>query len=68
MFRKGEKGIPLLVVTDPQQRWNLLVQAHDKLGHQGVQATYETLQRRVYWPHLLADVKHHVQSCHQCQI
>ena len=60
MFRRGEKGLPLLVITDPQQRWDFLVHAHDRLGHRGVQATYETLRRRVYWPHLLADVKHHV--------
>ena len=28
----------------------------------------QTLRSRVYWPNLWNDIRHHVRSCHQCQI
>ena len=28
----------------------------------------QTLRPRVYWPNLWNDIRHHVRSCHQCQI
>ncbi|KAI5830298.1 hypothetical protein K523DRAFT_272461, partial [Schizophyllum commune Tattone D] len=36
-------------------------------GHRGVQGTFDTLRKRVFWPHLFSDVRHHVRSCHDCQ-
>jgi hypothetical protein len=29
---------------------------------------FETVKLQFYWPHLYSDVKHHVASCHECQI
>ena len=45
-----------------------MIQAHEELGHKGVQATWQTIRQRFYWPPLRADVLHHVSSCHPCQI
>ena len=44
------------------------METHEKMGHCQEQATWETICTRFYWPHLRADVHHHVQSCHPCQI
>ncbi|KAJ6572362.1 hypothetical protein B0H10DRAFT_1716810, partial [Mycena sp. CBHHK59/15] len=55
---------PLLVITDSATRLTLLQQ----LGHRGVQAVFETLRRRFFWPHLRGDIQHHVRSCLQCQL
>jgi hypothetical protein len=68
MYKQNKDKYPLQVIFDPETRISILSQAHDNLGHRGVQAVFETLRRRFYWPHLRADVQHHVQSCHECQL
>jgi hypothetical protein len=59
---------PLLVIFDANKRISILTGAHEDLGHKGVQSTFETIHYRFFWPHMYTDVKHHVQSCHDCQI
>jgi transposase InsO family protein len=68
MFKRIVGRPPLLVVFDANKRVAILHNAHEELGHKGVQATFETIRYRFYWPHLYTDVKHHVQSCHECQV
>lgn len=68
MFKRNGNRSPLLVVFDQQLRLDLLTQAHEKLGHKGEQAVFEILRLRFFWPHLRAAVRHHVSSCHECQI
>lgn len=45
-----------------------MTDAHENLGHRGEAAVFETVRTRFYWPYMRADVKHHVASCHECQI
>ena len=68
MFKRLPARPPLLVVFNSTKRLSILTSAHEELGHKGEQATFETIHYRFYWPHLYTDVKHHVQSCHDCQI
>jgi len=68
MFRRRIGQTPLLVILDPKKRQQLLTQAHEELGHRGVYGVFGALRLRFYWPHLFPDVKHHVSSCHLCQI
>ena len=68
MWKRRSERPPLLVILDHARRLAILTQAHESLGHRGEQAVFETIRERYYWPHLRIDVKHHVQSCHQCQI
>ena len=68
MWKRRAENTPLLVIMDHNKRILILHQAHEELGHKGEQATYDTVRERFYWPHLRMDVKHHVQSCHPCQI
>jgi len=68
LFKRNGHQPPLLVVMEAKKRAAILTQAHEELGHKGVQSTWETIRQRFYWPHLRADVLHHVSSCHQCQI
>ena len=68
LFKRNGYQPPLLVILDPEKRTAILTQAHEELGHKGVQSTWETIRSRFYWPHLRADVLHHVSSCHPCQI
>ena len=68
MFRRRIGHTPLLVILDPKKRQQLLTQAHEELGHRGVYGVFGALRLRFFWPHLFPDVKHHVSSCHLCQI
>jgi hypothetical protein len=68
LFKRNGHKPPLLVILNENRRLAIMTQAHEELGHKGVQATWETIRQRFYWPHLRADVLHHVSSCHPCQI
>ena len=68
LFRKNKLGLPIKVIFDKSQRQRILLAAHEHLGHRGEFATIEHIRKRFFWPSLWNDVRHHVQSCHQCQI
>jgi transposase InsO family protein len=68
MWKRRQGQNPLMVVLDPDRRLAILTQAHESLGHRGEQAVFETVRARYFWPHLRMDIKHHVRSCHQCQV
>ena len=68
MWKRRKDKTPLLVVFDQNHRLEILTQAHENLGHRGEQGVFETIRERYYWPHLRQDIRHHVRSCHQCQI
>jgi hypothetical protein len=68
MYKRQYNGTPLRVIMEDKRRLAILMEAHEKMGHRKEQATWETIRTRFYWPHLRADVRHHVQSCRPCQI
>ena len=65
--RNGEKP-PHAVIMDPLQQLAILEQAHEQYGHRGVNAVYELMRNRFYWPRMRRDVQHHIRTCHECQI
>jgi len=68
LFKRNGNRPPLLVILEPRQKNSILLHAHENLGHKGIQAVYEVIRNRFFWPHMRADVYHHVKSCHECQI
>jgi transposase InsO family protein len=68
MWKRKKKGNPLRVIMSKERREEVMNEAHEELGHRGVQAVFDTIRLRFYWPHLYSDIKHHVASCHECQI
>ena len=68
MWKRNPQGLPLLVIFSHNKRVTMMMEAHESLGHRGEQATWEHLRKRFYWPHLRMDVRHHIHSCHECQI
>lgn len=67
LCRKSGSNL-LQVIFEHTRRRNLLLQAHEDIGHRGQFGTFETLRKRFYWPGIHADIRAHLQSCHQCQI
>ena len=68
LFKRNGDRPPLLVVHSPEQKLAILKQAHEGTGHRGVQAVFELIRHRFFWPYFRADVHHHVKSCHDCQL
>ena len=68
LFKKNGFKPPLKAIFSISKRRNILNQAHEDQGHRGEFATMKTIEQRFYWPTMWKDAKHHVKSCHQCQI
>ena len=68
LFRRNKYHTPQRVVLDPNQRKRILEAAHEKLGHRGEYAVTQQVKARFFWPNMWNDIRHHVQSCHECQI
>ena len=60
-------GMPQLVV-DRDKRMRILYGAHDSVGHKGMFATQEIIEKRFWWPDLAKDVHWYVLSCLTCQL
>ena len=68
LFRRCSNRIPVKVIFDLAERQKIMQEAHDKHGHKGVQATFETIRQRFFWPYFHSDTQKYVSSCHECQI
>lgn len=66
VWRKNSHGFHKVVIP-PNRRLGLIIQAHDFVGHRGLYPTRSHLIVRFWWPHIQADVKWFVDSCHICQ-
>ena len=48
-------------------RYTILVETHDKMGHQGNNRTYSLIKRQYYWKRMTKDMKDYIQRCLACQ-
>ena len=48
-------------------RYTILVETHDKMGHQGNNRTYSSIKRQYYWKGMAKDVKDYIQRCPACR-
>ena len=48
-------------------RYMILVETHDKMGHQGNNRMYSLIKRQYYWKGMAKDVKDYIQRCPACQ-
>jgi hypothetical protein len=68
LFRKRSEGLLAKVIFDENIKLRIMIEAHDGLGHRGIEAVFQTIKKRFYWPGLYQDVQHYVQTCYECQI
>ena len=47
-------------------RYMILVETHDKMGHQGNNRMYSLIKRQYYWKGMTKDVKDYIQQCPVC--
>ena len=71
------KGLLYKHVTDSNQKilalvipkawkYTVLVEAHDKLGHQGATCTYCLIQHQYYWEGMNKDIRKYIAHCTLC--
>ena len=47
-------------------KYMILVETHDKMGHQGNNHTYSLIKRQYYWKGMAKDMKDYIQRCPAC--
>ena len=47
--------------------FTVLLEAHDKLGHQGVNRTYHLIRHRYYWKGMNKDIHKYINNCALCK-
>ena len=46
---------------------HVLMEAHNNLGHNGIQHTYTLIQHLYYWKGIKNTITNHVKTCKKCQ-
>ena len=51
----------------PKPYWKQSLEAcHDNMGHLGIKRTTSLLRDWFYWPSMIEDIEHHINSCPRC--
>ena len=62
-----ESGQKCLALVIPKSwRYTVLVEAHDKLGHQGNTGTYCLMKCQYYWKGMNKDIRKYIANCTLC--
>ena len=62
-----DSGKQFLALVIPKSwKYTVLVEAHDKLGHQGNSCTYCLIKRQYYWKGMNKDIRKYIANCILC--
>ena len=56
----------LALVISKSWKFTILVEAHDKLGHQGNNCTYCLIKQQYYWKGMNKDIRKYIANCALC--
>ena len=63
-----DSGKQFLALVIPKSwTYTVLVEAHDKLGHQGNSCMYCLIKRQYYWKGVNKDIRKYIANCVLCQ-
>ena len=63
-----DSGKQFLALIIPKSwKYTVLVEAHNKLGHQGNSCTYCLIKRQYYWKRMNKDIRKYIANCILCQ-
>ena len=57
----------LALVIPKSWKYTVLVEAHDKLGHQGNSHTYCLIKHQYYWKGMTKDIQKYIANCVLCR-
>ena len=62
-----DSGKQFLALVIPKSwKYTVLVEAHDKLGHQGNSHMYCLIKRQYYWKGMNKDIRKYIANCILC--
>ena len=68
LWRNFTKGYPpRLVLDDPEDKHNVIIELHDRAGHAGRENTFARVANRYFWTGCYDDIRRYVASCTPCQ-
>ena len=56
----------LVFVIPKDWKYTVLLEAHDKLGHQGATHTYCLIKHQYYWKGMKKDIRKYIANCTLC--
>ena len=63
-----DSGKQFLALVIPEcWKYTVLVEAHDKLGHQGNSCMYCVIKRQYYWKGMNKDIRKYIANCILCR-
>ena len=60
----GKQFLALIILKS--WKYTILVEAHDKLGHQGNSCTYCLIKRQYHWKGMNKDIRKYIANCVLC--
>ena len=64
----SDAGKKFLTLVIPKSwKFTILVEAHDKLGHQGNNPTYCLIKHQYYWKGMNKDIRKYITNCSLCR-
>ena len=66
MQLKDHDNFTYQFAVPPKYRKKALQLIHDEFGHLGIDRTTSLMQDRFYWPHMVEDIRVHIQNCMRC--
>ena len=68
LYKQSPSSPPQVIIFNKKRRKAILWDMHEENAHHGVWAVAKQTTLRYYWPDIPNDIKHHIQSCHTCQL
>ena len=62
-----DNGVYRRIVEEEEEKIKLIWEAH-RIGHEGVDKTYQRLRRHFYWKGMINDIKSTIKLCTKCQL
>ena len=56
-----------LIIDDYMEKIKIIGMAH-RIGHEGIQKTYERIKQNYYWKNMILDIKKYISICKICQL
>ena len=62
-----DNGLKRRIITHEEEKVKLIWESH-RIGHEGIEKTYQRLKRHFYWKNMIEDIRKTIKYCTKCQL
>lgn len=66
LYKKNQSGKQILLPASLKVK--VLKTAHDDMGHQSFERTFEIIRKKCFWPYMYTDVEDYCETCERCKV